>query len=208
MALETAYKNTEVVLTTKLTPEQKNMAKYYKCLAVILAAWFLVTVEIQQFLILITFTIILLWLMGMKAMARPQIIMDVDKRTIRMTNSFNFWKYKTIVPKQIARITVAMPEEKKGRGRNKGPFLPRILLKNDKNPTKHTPVDGFELNDIVEAHYAAQLIGAFTRVRAHDIKGNPLPALKSPIPTKYLAGKPPQRAIPVTISKKAAKANA
>ncbi len=37
MALETVYKNTEVVLTTKLTPGQKKTAKYFKCLALILA---------------------------------------------------------------------------------------------------------------------------------------------------------------------------
>lgn len=206
MALETAYKNTEVVLTTKLTPGQKNTSKYFKCLAVILATLFLVTVELEDFLLLTLCTVALLWLLGMKAMARPQIIMDVDKRSIRLTNSFNFWKKKTILPKQIARITVVAEEADKGKRKPTGPYRPQLVLKSEKKQKDKTLIDGFELSDIVEAHYAAQLIAAFARQRAYDIKGNVLPSLKSVIPTKYLSGKPPQRAIPVTIRKKAAKA--
>jgi len=208
MALETAYKNTEVVLTTKLTPGQKKTAKYFKCLAVILATFFLVTVEMQDFVLLTSCTVAVLWLLGMKALSRPQIIMDVEKKNIRLTNSFNFWSFKTVVPKQIARITVSAPDPGKGRRKKSGPYRPQLVLKNEKNPHKKTFVDGFELNDIVEAHYVAQLMAAFTRQRAYDIKGNVLPSLKSVIPTKYLGGKPPQRAIPVTIRKRAAKAGA
>ena len=204
MALETVYKNTEVVLTTKLTPGQKKTAKYFKCLAVILATLFLVTVEMQDFMVFTTIMVAVLWLLGMKAMARPRIILNTVKKSIRLTDSFKFWQYQTIVPKQIARITVTSEASGKGQRGSSGPYRPQLVLKNAKNPHKKTFVDGFELNDIVEAHYAAQLLGVFARQRAYDIKGNVLPSLKSVIPMKYRAGKQPARTVHVTIRKKAA----
>ena len=192
-----------MTVTTKLTHGQKKTAKYFKCLALILATLFLVTVEMQDFMLFTTIMVAVLWLLGMKAMARPRIILNTVKKSIRLTDSFKFWQYKTIVPKQIARITVTSEASGKGR-QSSGPYRPQLVLKNAKNPHKKTFVEGFELNDIVEAHYAAQLLGAFTRQRAYDIKGNVLPSLKSVIPMKYRAGKQPARTVHVTLRKKAA----
>ncbi|NIQ00145.1 MAG: hypothetical protein GWM98_06690 [Nitrospinaceae bacterium] len=66
-------------------------------------------------------------------------------------------------------------------------YVPQIMLRAPKKSKTRLVIKGFPLENIVQAHYVAQLIGAYTRAEALDFKGNPLPPLKTHIPTKFLA---------------------
>lgn len=209
MALETSYQNTDVVLTERLTPAQKNLVKYFKCLTWILITLYLVTVNLGVFLLLTVLTLAAYFTVAQWVQTRPRILLNTEKRLIEMTDSIWVWKRRVIEAKEIQRIAVTLQTRPTGRGGEDRVYRPQIILKNPKNPAKRETVDCFALDDIIEAHYAAQLLAAFTRARAYDIKGNVLPMLRNYIPTKYLAGKTPEPvAAPMPSGKPKARATA
>ena len=199
MALETSYQNTDVVLTLRLTSGQQNLIRYFKCLTWILVTLYLVTVSLGLFLLLTILTLAAYFTVAQWIRVRPQILLNTEKRVIEMRDSVWYWKRHVIHPKEIQRIAVSLQTRSAGRGSEERIYRPQIILKNPKNPAKRETIDCFPLDDIVEAHYAAQLMAAFTRARAYDIKGNVLPMLRNYIPTKYLAGKIPEPAAPVDV---------
>ncbi|MGP0628873.1 hypothetical protein ACTRW9_04130 [Nitrospina sp. 32_T5] len=199
MSLETAYQNTDVVLTKRLTRSQKNGVRYLRCLALILVTLFLVTVDFIEFFLYTGLTALAAWLLAKWVCRRPRILLNTESRSLLMTDSFFFWKQQAYHAQQIQRVAVSLETESGSRRF----FRPHLVIKNPDKPAKPTTVNCFDLEDIVEAHYMAQLMAAFARVRGHDIKGNTLPTLKSCIPTKYLAGgEGSARPIPVRIPKK------
>lgn len=209
MALETSYQNTDVVLTERLTPAQKNLVKYFKCLTWILITLYLVTVTLGVFLLLTVLTLAAYFTVAQWVQTRPRILLNTEKRLIEMTDSIWVWKRRVVDPKEIQRIAVTLQTRPTGRGGEDRVYCPQIILKNSKNPAKRETVDCFALDDIIEAHYVAQLLAAFTRARAYDIKGNVLPMLRNYIPTKYLAGKAPEPvAAPMPSDKPKARATA
>lgn len=199
MALETSYQNTDVVLTERLTRGQKNLARYFKCLTWILVTLYLVTLSLGMFLLLTVLTLAAYFTVVQWLQTRPRILLNNEKRVVEMQDSIWFWKRKVIDPKDIQRITVTLQSRPTGRGTEERFYRPQIILKNSTNPSKRVTLDCFPLEDIIEAHYVAQLLGAFTRARAYDIKGNVLPMLRNHVPTKYLAGKPPVTATPSSV---------
>ena len=50
-------------------------------------------------------------------------------------------------------------------------------------------INCFPVEDIVQAHYTAQIIANFCRTDAYDFKGNQLPILSTYIPTRFRATK-------------------
>lgn len=200
MSLETWYQNTDVVLTKRLTRGQKNGVRYIKCLTAILITLYLVTVSLGLFLLFSILTLAAALLLMEWVRARPRILLNTESRTVQMNNTFFFWKRRTFPVQQIQRIAVSLQTD----SANRRYYRPQLFLKNPKKPTKPETVDCFNLGDIVESHYAAQLMATFARVRAHDIKGNVLPQLKSIIPNKFLPGgkKEAVRPVPVRLAKK------
>ncbi|MCF8721922.1 hypothetical protein [Nitrospina gracilis] len=199
MSLETAYQNTDVVLSKRLTRGQKNGVRYIRCLALIGMTLLLVTVDLIEFLLYSGLIALVAWLLAKWICRRPRILLNTESRTLQMSNSFFFWKRRTYPAQQVQRVAVSLETGPGGRRF----YRPQLVIKNPDKPAKPITVNCFDLHDIVESHYAAQLMAAFARVRGYDIKGNVLPGLKSCIPTKFLAGVDgASRAIPVRLSKK------
>lgn len=184
MSLETAYQNTDVVLSKRLTRGQKNGVRYIRCLALIGVTLLLVTVDLIEFLLYTGLIALVAWLLAKWVCRRPCILLNTESRTLQMSNSFFFWKRRTYPAQQVQRVAVSLETGPGGRRF----YRPQLVIKNPDKPAKPTTVNCFDLKDIVESHYAAQLMAAFARVRGYDIKGNVLPGLKSCIPTKFLAG--------------------
>ncbi|CAI2716903.1 hypothetical protein [Nitrospina watsonii] len=199
MSLEAWYQNTDVVLTKRLTRGQKNGVRYIKCLAAILITLYLVTVSLGLFLLFAILTVAAALILMEWVRARPRILLNTESRTVQINNTFFFWRRKTFHVQQIQRIAVALKTDPGGRY-----YRPQLFLKNPKKPTRPETVDCFDLRDIVESHYAAQLMATFAKVRAYDIKGNVLPQLKSIIPNKFLPGGKSEavRPVPVRLAKK------
>jgi hypothetical protein len=188
MHLETRYKNPEVVLTTRLTNGQKKGAEYLRCLTVLLIAIYLVSMGMMGFFTLTTIT--LLAFAGGQALlySRPRIVMNNKKKTLSIKLNSKFGKSTQLSPFLLERVVV---ESKKGPDGKKDSkkYFPRFIVKNKDKPKKKIFLNGFELDNIVEAHYVAQLVAIFANCRAFDIRGKVLPELKSHIPAKYLSEK-------------------
>jgi hypothetical protein len=208
MALETSYQNTDVVLTERWTRGQRNLVKYFKCLTWILVTLYLVTVSLGLFLLLTILTLAAYFIIVQWVLLRPQILLNTEKRVVEMRDSIWFWKRRVVHPKEIQRIAVSLKTHRTGRGGEERLYRPQIILKNPENPAKRESINCFPLDDIVEAHYVAQVIAAFTRARAYDIKGNVLPMLRNYIPTKYLAGVAPVSVAPTPEQARKVKARA
>ena len=58
-------------------------------------------------------------------------------------------------------------------------------MKGFKGGGKKLVINCFPVEDIVQAHYTAQLLGTFCRTDAFDYKGSQLPILSTHIPTRF-----------------------
>jgi len=207
MPLETSYQNPEVVITTSATPRQEEFAKNVKCIGLILITYFLVTFTLEESLLLCLSLIVLLVALVMLIQNRPRISMNSIKKVVRVSGrdasqSFQF------APNLVEKIVVKSKHIKPHRnlfggnrtktdgqsGQEADPYTwyyTQMLIKEPrakkgKKRKGGIALDSFELNDIVEAHYMAQLLSAFTGASAFDVAGKMLPPLKSYIPSKYL----------------------
>lgn len=203
MPLETSYKNPEVVITTSATPRQVEYAKSIKCIGLILITYFLVTFTLEESLLLCLSLIVLLVALVMLILNRPRIAMNSVKKVVRVSGrdasqSFQF------APNLVEKIVVKSRHIKPHRslfgsssqredqaGDPNTWYYTQMLIrepraKKGKRRRGGIALDSFELNDIVEAHYMAQLLSAFTGASAFDVTGKMLPPLKTFIPTKYL----------------------
>ena len=188
MHLETLYKNPEVVLTTRLTDGQKKGAEYLRCLTVILIAIYLISIGAVGFFTLSIITLIAFAVGRAMVYSRPRIVMNKKKKTLSIKLNSKFGKATQLSPFLLERVVV---ESKKGpRGKKDSKiYFPRLIVKNKDKPGKKIFLNGFELDNIVEAHYVAQLVAIFANCRAFDVRGKVLPELKSHIPAKYLSEK-------------------
>jgi len=192
MALETSYQNTDVVLTQRLTGGQKRLVIYFKFLTWMAVSLYLITVSLGMFLLLTVLTLAAYFIIAQWVQFRPQILLNREKRVVELRHSIWFWKSRVVPPREIQHIAVSLETRPTGRGGEDRLYRPQIILKNPRNPSKRETIGCFALDDIIEAHYIAQLMAAFAQVRAYDIKGNVLPMLRNYIPTKYLAGRAPE----------------
>jgi len=70
-------------------------------------------------------------------------------------------------------------------GRARGQYVPQLVLKGFKGGGKKLIINCFPVEDIIQAHYMAQLLANFCRVDAYDYKGGQLPILSTFIPTRF-----------------------
>ncbi len=205
MPLEAVYKNPEVILTTSATPKQQNYSKYTKCLGVILIAYFLVTFTFTESLLLSMSVVTLLIALVLMILNRPRVVMNNVKKYLWVTGNRDSTQNFRIPPTMVERVQVKSKnfrsqkskasENVPGAAENpegfKNPniwYYTQIHVKEQKGrkKKKHIIIDSFDIQDIVEAHYMAQLIAAFAGCKVFDVKGKRLPELNSNIPTKYL----------------------
>ncbi len=136
---------------------------------------------------------------------RPEITMDNIKKIIRVNGKRDGSQTAQFPQNMVDKIRVRTRTAKASRWSRKpknteGPggkdkrhldtwYYSQLFLKEQKGKRRNSKariIETFELEDIVEAHYMAQLISSFTGAKAFDIKGKVLPSTKSHIPTKYL----------------------
>lgn len=207
MPLETVYKSPEVILTTRATSKQQEYIKNLKCICLVLITYFLVAFSFRESLLLSLSVVVLLIGLVMMILNRPRVVMNSIKKYVQVIGKGGAESFK-FSPSQVEKIMVKTrrmksgkpeklpPEKTLGRRMSKKQdpnlwYYTQIFLKSPKGrrrlrrPGKLT-VNTFELQDIVEAHYLAQLISAFTGAPAFDIKGRRLPQIKSHIPTRFL----------------------
>lgn len=183
LPLETDYKNPDVILTTRVTHELKDWERYVKC-----AALLLLTIEICFFGIgpafwWIVLTLAAWWGALWFLRRRPTITMEGRTRKIHLSGISKFGKSQTLPHNFVEKITVM--EDVLGRAR--GQYIPQLVLKGFKGGGKKLIINCFPVEDIIQAHYTAQLLGNFCRVDAFDYKGNQLPILSTHIPTRFRA---------------------
>lgn len=183
MPLETDYINPDVILTTRVSPEFKDQVKYVKCGALVL-----LTILICFFGIGPTFWLILLtlgawWGALWYLKRRPTIVLDGRTRKIHLSGITKFGKSQTLPFNLVEKVTVM--EDVLGRAR--GQYIPQLILKGFKGGGKKLIINCFPVEDIVQAHYSAQLLATFCRTDAFDYKGSQLPILSTHIPTRFRA---------------------
>ena len=185
MPLETDYINPDVILTTRVTHDFTDQVRYVKCAALIL-----LTIAICFFGIGPAFWWIMLifgawWGVLWYLKRRPTIILDGRARKIKLSGITKFGKPQTLPHNLVEKVTVM--EDVVGRAR--GQYIPQLVLKGFKGGGKKLIINCFPVEDIIQAHYTAQILANFCRTDAFDYKGNQLPILSTYIPTRFRATK-------------------
>ena len=206
MSLETEYKNPEVILTIAASHQQQDYVRYIKCIGLIMISIFVAFFSGSESLLLSTSVVVFLIALIILILNRPQITLNSIKKTIRVNGKRDGSQTLQFDPSLVEKIRVRTrtakasrwsrkptEAEKKGPGKVKRHldtyYYTQMFLKNPKGKrqkSKATIVESFELLDIVEAHYMAQLLSSFTGAKAFDVQGKVLPSTVSHIPTKYL----------------------
>lgn len=207
MALVAIYKNPRVILTTYASPKQEQASKYIKCLSIILISYYLVTFTLTESLLLVFSTIMLMIGLILAILSRPQIILDNRKKVMSIMGGRDSTQNATIHPQFVDKIqvkvkSVKIPKElfkkteeetaetdarkPKGKKNKINWYYTQIFIKDPKKKKSKALIETFELEDIVQAHYVAQLVAAFCNSKALDVQGKLLPVPNSHIPTKYL----------------------
>ncbi len=204
MPLETEYKNPEVILTVAASNKQLDYVRYIKCTGLIMISLFIAFFSGSESLLLSLSVVVLLIALILLILNRPKIILNSIKKTIRVNGNRDGGQTMQIAPSMGEKIRVRsrtvkaprwskQPEnsapKKQGKRNLNTLYYTQLFLKNPKGKrqfSKPAIVETFELPDIVEAHYMAQLLSSFTDAKAFDVQGKVLPSTVSHIPTKYL----------------------
>ena len=181
MPLETDYINPDVILTTRVTHEFKDTAKYIKCAALVIFTFLICVYGISDTIGWILLTGALWWGALWYLKRRPTIILEGRTRKIQLSGITKFAKSQTLPHNLVEKVTVM--EDVLGRAR--GQYIPQLVLKGFKGGGKKLVINCFPVEDIVQAHYTAQLLGTFCRTDAFDYKGSQLPILSTHIPTRF-----------------------
>lgn len=185
MPLETEYINPNVILTTRVSPKLRDWIKYIHCAGLILLTLFLSAYEFGSALWMV-FPTAMLWggvIWYLKR--RPTIVLEGQDRKIQLAGLTKFGRAQSLPGKLVEKVTVLADVE----GRERGQYIPQLVLRSLKGKKKKLVISCFPLEDIVQAHYTAQLLASFSHADAFDFKGNTLPPLSSHIPSRFLAGK-------------------
>lgn len=185
MPLETNYINPNVILTTRVTQQLKDWVKYVNCMGLILLTFFLSACEFDSAMWLALATGLIWGGVIWYLMRRPTIVLEGSDRKIQLTGITKFGKAQSLPGKLVEKVTVLADIA----GRERGYYVPQLVLRGLKGKKKKLVISCFPLEDIVQAHYAAQLLATFSRTDAFDFKGNQLPILSTHIPNRFLAGK-------------------
>ena len=185
MPLETNYINPNVVLTTRVGQDLKDWIKHIHCVGLILLTWFLSAYQFSSALWMILAAAMLWGGVVWYLQRRPTIVLEGQDRKIQLTGITKFGKAQSLPGKLVEKVTVMADIE----GRERGQYIPQLVLRSLKGRKKKLVISCFPLEDIVQAHYAAQLLASFSHADAFDFKGNTLPPLSTHIPNRFLAGK-------------------
>ena len=106
-------------------------------------------------------------------------------RKIQLSGITKFGKSQTLPHNLVEKVTVM--EDVLGRAT--GQYVPQLVLKGFKGGGKKLVINCFPVEDIVQAHYTAQLLATFCRTDAFDYKGSQLPILSTFIPNRFRVNK-------------------
>ena len=185
MPLETDYVNPDVILTTRVTHDFKDQAKYVKCGVLIVLTILVCFFGIGPTFWWILLTFAVWWGALWYLKRRPTIVLSGRTRKVELSGITKFSKSQTLPHNLVEKVTVM--EDVVGRAR--GQYIPQLVLKGFKGGGKKLVINCFPVEDIVQAHYTAQIIANFCRTDAYDYKGNQLPILSTYIPTRFRATK-------------------
>jgi hypothetical protein len=202
MPLETDYINPDVILTTRETQELRDMVKYVNCAGLILLTFFLSAYEFSTAIWWAILTGGMWWGALWYLKRRPTIVLEGRTRKVRLSGITKFSKAQTLPFSLVEKVTVMADV----LGRERGQYVPKLVLKGLKGGGKKLVINCFPVEDIIQAHYAAQLLATFCRADAFDFKGNQLPILPTHIPTRFRAGRSESLIKPVASAMKKAKA--
>lgn len=199
MPLKTEYNNPDVILTTALTRFQLNLVKYVKCGSLIAITYFLsaLSLYIGALLSLVVGGVLILW--SSSITKRPEVLLNVLDNILEITALPNTAYRRYVNPKKVERImiqTTPNPKWEKIKEhtqdkKRKNLYFSQLVVKEgdsskkDSKPSKKTYINCFILEDIIQAHYMAQLLASFTNSFAYDFRGKQLPPLKSYVPTRF-----------------------
>lgn len=185
MPLETNYINPDVILTTRGTQELKNMVKYVKYAGLILLTFFLSAYEFSTAIWLVLLTGGLWWGALWYLKRRPTIVLEGRTRKIHLSGITKFGRAQTLPYNLVGKVTVMADV----LGRERGQYIPQLVLKGLKGGGKKLVINCFPVEDIIQAHYTAQLLATFSKTEAFDYKGSQLPVLPNHIPTRFRASR-------------------
>lgn len=185
MPLETNYINPNVILTTRVGQELKDSVKYVKCVGLILLTFFLSAYEFSIAIWWAFLTGGLWWGALWYLKRRPTIVLEGRTRKVHLTGITKFSKAQTLPFNLVEKVTVMADI----LGRARGQYIPQLVLKSLKGGGKKLVINCFPVEDIIQAHYMAQLLATFCRADAYDFKKNQLPILPTHIPTRFRAGR-------------------
>jgi hypothetical protein len=185
MPLETDYINPEVILTTRATHELKDQAKYVKCAAAVLLTFLICVYGIGPAFWWILLTLGLWWGALWYVKRRPTIVLDSRAKKIQLSGITKFGKSQVLPYNLVEKVTVMADV----LGRERGQYIPQLVLKGLKGGSKNLVINCFPVEDIIQAHYTAQLLATFSKTDAFDFKGNQLPILPTHVPTRFRAGR-------------------
>jgi len=185
MALETDYINPDVILTTRVTQELKDQVKYTNCTGLIFLTFFLSAYEFSTAIWWVILTGALWWGVIWYLKRRPTIVLEGRTRKVQLTGITKFGKPQTLPFSLVEKVTVMADI----LGRARGQYVPQLVLKGLKGGGKKLVINCFPVEDIIQAHYTAQLLATFCRADAFDFKKNQLPILPTHIPTRFRVGR-------------------
>jgi hypothetical protein len=181
MPLETDYINPDVILTTRVSSDFKDQVKYVKCGALLLLTILICFSGPIDAFGWILLTLAAWWGALWYLKRRPTIVLEGRNRKIHLSGITKFGKPQTLPHNLVEKVTVM--EDVLGRAR--GQYVPQLVLKGFKGGGKKLIINCFPVEDIIQAHYTAQLLANFCRVDAFDYKGSQLPILSTYIPTRF-----------------------
>ena len=185
MPLETDYINPDVILTTRGTRELKDRIKYVNCTGLILFTFFLSAYAFSTAIWWAILTGGLWWGTLWYLKRRPTIVLEGRTRKIQLSGITKFGKTQTLPFNLVEKVTVMADI----LGRERGQYIPQLVLKGYKGGGKKLVINCFPVEDIIQAHYTAQLLATFSRSDAFDFKGKHLPILPTYIPTRFRVGR-------------------
>lgn len=185
MPLETDYINPDVILTTSVPPDFKNKVTYVKCAALIVLTFLICVYGPGDAFLWILLTLGAWWGALWYLKRRPTIVLEGRGRKIQLSGITKFGKPQTLPHNLVEKVTVM--EDVLGRAR--GQYVPQLVLKGFKGGGKKLVINCFPVEDIVQAHYTAQLLATFCRTDAFDYKGSQLPILSTYIPNRFRVSK-------------------
>ena len=202
MPLKTEYNNPDVILTTALTGFQLNLVKYVKCGSLIAITYFLsaLSLNIGVLLSLVVGGVVILWTGSITK--RPEVVMSVLDNTLEISDLPDTDQKRYVNPTKVERVMIQttpnpkwekIKEHTKDKKRKNLYFSQLVVKESDASKkddktdktAKKIYVNCFILEDIIQAHYMAQLLASYTNSYAFDFRGKKLPPLKSYVPTRY-----------------------